>query len=31
MTTTWKVGETISLPEPYGVEIPTDEWEPWQI
>jgi hypothetical protein len=29
--TTWKFGETISLPEPSAVEIPTDEWEPWEL
>jgi hypothetical protein len=27
--TIWKFGETIRLPEPFGVEIPTDEWDPW--
>jgi Uma2 family endonuclease len=27
--TTWKFGETIELPEPFGLRIPTDEWEPW--
>ncbi|WP_280332309.1 Uma2 family endonuclease [Nocardia wallacei] len=25
----WKFGETIVLPEPFGVSIPTDEWDPW--
>ncbi|MBB5914277.1 Uma2 family endonuclease [Nocardia transvalensis] len=25
----WKFGETITLPEPFGVSLPTDEWEPW--
>lgn len=29
--TAWKFGETIQLPEPFGAEIPTDEWEPWEI
>lgn len=23
-------GDSIKLPEPFGLEIPTDEWEPWQ-
>ncbi|GAB3985293.1 Uma2 family endonuclease [Actinoallomurus acanthiterrae] len=27
--TTWKFGETIHLPEPFGLDIPTDDWEPW--
>ncbi|MCO5993072.1 Uma2 family endonuclease [Actinoallomurus rhizosphaericola] len=27
--TTWKFGETIRLPEPFGLDVPTDEWEPW--
>lgn len=26
----WEFGDTVKLPEPFGVEIPTDEWEPWQ-
>jgi Uma2 family endonuclease len=26
----WAFGEPIKLPEPFGIEIPTDEWEPWQ-
>ncbi|HEX6468885.1 MAG TPA: Uma2 family endonuclease [Streptosporangiaceae bacterium] len=26
---TWDFGETIRLPEPFGFDIPTDEWEPW--
>lgn len=26
----WKFGETIVLPEPFGVEIPTAEWLPWE-
>lgn len=25
----WEFGETIKLPEPFGFEIVTDEWEPW--
>jgi Uma2 family endonuclease len=25
----WKFGETITLPEPFGVSIRTDEWTPW--
>jgi hypothetical protein len=25
----WTFGETISLPDPFSLEIPTDEWEPW--
>ncbi|WP_433468144.1 Uma2 family endonuclease [Spirillospora sp. CA-128828] len=27
---TWAFGEAIKLPEPFGIEIPTSEWEPWQ-
>ncbi|MEV5705173.1 Uma2 family endonuclease [Actinoallomurus sp. NPDC052274] len=27
--TAWKFGETITLREPFGLDIPTDEWEPW--
>ncbi|WP_433477990.1 Uma2 family endonuclease [Spirillospora sp. CA-142024] len=27
---TWAFGEAIKLPEPFGIEIPTGEWEPWQ-
>jgi Uma2 family endonuclease len=27
---TWKFGETIKLPEPFGIEIPTDDWQHWQ-
>lgn len=23
-------GEAVKLPDPFGLEIPTDEWEPWQ-
>jgi hypothetical protein len=26
---TWEFGEPIRLPEPFGFEIPTHEWEPW--
>ncbi|MBS2966064.1 Uma2 family endonuclease [Actinocrinis puniceicyclus] len=26
----WAFGETIVLPEPFRVEIPTDVWRPWQ-
>jgi hypothetical protein len=25
----WKFGETIRLPEPFGIEIVTDAWRPW--
>ncbi|TMR93388.1 Uma2 family endonuclease [Nonomuraea basaltis] len=25
----WSLGETITLPDPIGVEIPTDDWKPW--
>lgn len=25
----WRFGETINLPEPFSVEIPTDGWEAW--
>ncbi|MEO3787853.1 Uma2 family endonuclease [Actinocorallia sp. B10E7] len=25
----WSFGETITLPDPFGVEIPTGEWLPW--
>ena len=25
----WRFGETVALPEPFAVEIPTDEWEAW--
>jgi Uma2 family endonuclease len=25
----WKFGDPISLPEPFGVEIDTGEWQPW--
>ncbi|QXJ24983.1 Uma2 family endonuclease [Actinomadura graeca] len=28
-STSWAFGETIALPEPFALEIPTDEWEPW--
>jgi Uma2 family endonuclease len=27
---TWEFGETIKLPEPFAVEIPTGDWEPWE-
>ncbi|RFS85660.1 Uma2 family endonuclease [Actinomadura spongiicola] len=26
----WAFGEAVKLPEPFCLEIPTDEWEPWQ-
>ncbi|WP_165495282.1 Uma2 family endonuclease [Actinomadura roseirufa] len=26
----WAFGESVKLPEPLGLEIPTDEWEPWR-
>ncbi|MDL4818152.1 Uma2 family endonuclease [Actinomadura opuntiae] len=26
----WEFGEPIKLPDPFGLEISTDEWEPWQ-
>ncbi|TDD38507.1 Uma2 family endonuclease [Actinomadura sp. KC06] len=26
----WAFGEPVKLPEPFGLEIPTDIWEPWQ-
>ncbi|MEU9840348.1 Uma2 family endonuclease [Actinomadura sp. NPDC048032] len=26
----WEFGEPIKLPEPFGLEITTNEWEPWQ-
>ena len=25
----WRFGETVSLPEPFTVDIPTDEWDAW--
>ncbi|MFB7907828.1 Uma2 family endonuclease [Kitasatospora sp. NPDC056076] len=25
----WKFGESVRLPEPFGVEIGTDAWKPW--
>lgn len=25
----WGLGETITLPDPIGIEIPTDNWKPW--
>ncbi|GIH70790.1 Uma2 family endonuclease [Sphaerimonospora thailandensis] len=27
----WDFGQTVELPEPFGVEISTKLWEPWQI
>ena len=26
----WDFGEAVKLPDPFGLEIPTAEWEPWQ-
>lgn len=26
----WKFGDTVTLPEPFGIEIPTGDWLPWQ-
>jgi Uma2 family endonuclease len=26
----WSLGETITLPDPIGIEIPTDDWKPWE-
>ncbi|WP_176611783.1 Uma2 family endonuclease [Actinomadura sp. WMMB 499] len=26
----WEFGATVKLPDPFGLEIPTDEWDPWQ-
>ncbi|WP_051836255.1 Uma2 family endonuclease [Streptomyces sp. NRRL WC-3742] len=26
----WLFGETVRLPEPFGVEISTDSWKPWE-
>ncbi|MBC6461621.1 Uma2 family endonuclease [Actinomadura sp. HBU206391] len=26
----WEFGETVRLPEPFGVVIATDDWEPWR-
>ncbi|WP_165975438.1 Uma2 family endonuclease [Actinomadura rubrisoli] len=26
----WRFGDEIRLPKPFGLVIPTDEWEPWQ-
>jgi hypothetical protein len=26
----WAFGETIVLPEPFGIEIPTKAWQPWE-
>jgi hypothetical protein len=28
-SSTWEFGKTIKLPEPFGIEIATGEWEPW--
>ena len=28
-TQSWKFGESVILPEPFGVEIATDAWAPW--
>jgi hypothetical protein len=25
----WEFGEPIRLPEPFDIEIPTDDWDPW--
>jgi hypothetical protein len=25
----WEFGETVVLPEPFGIEIPTEGWQPW--
>jgi hypothetical protein len=25
----WMFGETVVLPEPFGIEIPTEGWQPW--
>lgn len=25
----WRFGETVVLPEPFGIEIPTEGWQPW--
>jgi len=25
----WEFGEAVSLPEPFSVDVPTDEWEAW--
>jgi len=30
VSASWKFGETIQLPEPFGVSIRTDEWMPWE-
>lgn len=27
----WEFGEVIRLPEPFGFEIPTQGWRPWQV
>ncbi|MGP3914814.1 Uma2 family endonuclease [Nonomuraea sp. 10N515B] len=26
----WSLGETITLPDPIRIEIPTDDWKPWE-
>lgn len=26
----WNFGETVKLPEPFGIEIPTELWRPWK-
>jgi hypothetical protein len=26
---TWKLGDLVALPEPFGIEIRTDLWRPW--
>jgi hypothetical protein len=26
---TWEFGQTIRLPEPFGIELATGAWEPW--
>ncbi|MFC4906440.1 Uma2 family endonuclease [Actinomadura gamaensis] len=28
-STSWKFGESIQLPAPFGITVPTDEWEAW--
>ncbi|GAB2704734.1 Uma2 family endonuclease [Kitasatospora kifunensis] len=29
MLATWKLGDLVTLPEPFGIEIRTDLWRPW--